>query len=60
MFWQAFKFIKPVLAGNTLAKINIFDSDKKKWSAALLERIPKDALPNEYGGDAKAFDIHLA
>ncbi|XP_021967002.2 SEC14-like protein 4 isoform X2 [Folsomia candida] len=60
VFWQAFKFIKPVLAGNTLAKINIFDSDKKKWSAALLERIPKDALPNEYGGDAKAFDIHLA
>lgn len=59
VFWQAFKFVKPVLAGNTLAKIHIFDSDKTKWTAALLEHLPKGALSKEYGGDGLALDIHF-
>jgi len=57
VFWQAFKFVKPILAGNTLAKINIFDSDKTKWSSSLLEKLPEDALPEGCGGTAKLKDV---
>jgi hypothetical protein len=50
--------VKPILAGNTLEKIHIFDSDKSKWTTALLENIPPSSLPQDYGGNATALDIH--
>ncbi|ODN05090.1 SEC14-like protein 2 [Orchesella cincta] len=58
VFWQAFKAVKPLLAQNTMDKIHIFDSDKKKWSAHLLELIPKEAIPKDYGGVGQATELH--
>lgn len=50
MFSIAFSVIKPFLHDATLNKIFIFGSDKKQWSAALLEEIDADQLPVHYGG----------
>jgi len=58
VFWQAFNVVKPVVAGKTLDKIQFFDSDKTKWYPSLLEKLPEDSLPNEYGGSAKLKGIN--
>lgn len=57
VFWQAFKAVKPILAQNTMDKIHIFDSDKKRWMEHLLQRIPKESLPKDYGGTGTAQDF---
>jgi hypothetical protein len=58
VFWQAFKFIKPILAGNTLKKIHIYDSDSKKYQAAFMEKMPMDSIPVLFGGSGQAIDLH--
>jgi len=58
VFWQAFKAIKPILAQCTMDKIHIFDSDKKRWQEHLLQGIPKESLPKDYGGTGKATDFY--
>jgi len=58
VFWQAFKAVKPILAQNTMDKIHIFDSDKKKWLEHLLQTIPKESIPKDYGGTGKATDFY--
>jgi len=58
VFWQAFKAVKPILAQNTMDKIHIFDSDKKRWLEHLLQTIPKESLPKDYGGTGKATDFY--
>lgn len=34
----------------TLSKIQIYKADPAKWKEAVLELIPKDQLPAQYGG----------
>lgn len=43
--------MKKFLDEYTLSKINIFKNDRKKWTAAILERIDASQLPQYYGGD---------
>jgi len=58
VFWQAFKAVKPILAQNTMDKIHIFDSDKKRWLDHLLENMPTESIPKDYGGTGKAMDFY--
>jgi hypothetical protein len=44
-------FVKPLLSTRTSRKLNIFNSDKSKWLAALLEVMPKESVPREYWSD---------
>jgi len=41
-------FIKPILSQRTTKKLHIFNSDKKKWMAALLDVMPRESIPKEY------------
>lgn len=50
MFSTVWGFIKPWLDEVTVAKISILGSDYK---GKLLEQIPKENLPVEYGGTCK-------
>ena len=38
------------MSDHTVSKIQIFDSNREKWSKALLEHIDPDELPSNYGG----------
>ena len=42
--------IKPFLHECDGPKIKVFGSDKKQWTAALLEEIEADQLPAYFGG----------
>ena len=43
--------VKPFLNQVTIDKIRIFGSDKKQWTAAILEDIDPNQLPAYYGGE---------
>ncbi|ODM99132.1 SEC14-like protein 2 [Orchesella cincta] len=45
---NAFAFVKPVMSPRTLAKIEVYGSDKKKWLPLLLDSMPRDIIPPEY------------
>lgn len=58
VFWQAYKTVKPLLAQTTMDKIHIFDSDKNaRWTDHILQYIPKESLPKDYGGAGSAMDF---
>lgn len=44
------RIIRPMLNERTQAKIGIINADKTKIAAALLECIPSENLPKQYGG----------
>jgi len=48
MFTMAFNFIKPILSAHTLAKIQVFGSNKKQWLPVLQEFMPRKTIPKEY------------
>lgn len=41
-------FVKPLLSARTAKKVQIFNSDRKKWLPTLLETIPESSIPKEY------------
>ena len=45
-----FNMLKPFLHQATTDKMKFFGTNKKEWSAALLEEIDADQLPAHYGG----------
>nr|CAH0109508.1 unnamed protein product [Daphnia galeata] len=50
LFTVIFNILKPFVAQETQAKMKIFSSNRKEWTAALLEEIDADQLPAFYGG----------
>ena len=54
IFSILFALIKPLLSPVTLAKIKIYGSNSSKWKLALLNNIPADQIPVNYGGTAAA------
>jgi len=48
IFSIAFSFIKPIMTARSMAKMQVFNSDKTKWIPALLEKMPKESVPYEY------------
>lgn len=51
IFAIAFSVVKKFLNEYTLAKIQIYKNDQKKWKKVLREHIDGDNLPKYYGGD---------
>lgn len=51
-----FNLIKPFMHHSTVSQVRIFGSNKNEWSAALLEEIDADQLPEHYGGTLKSTD----
>ncbi len=50
--------MKPLLAQKTVDKVHIFDSDKhSRWRDHIIQHIPKETLPKEYGGIGCAMDF---
>lgn len=50
LFTVIFNILKPFVAQETQAKMKIFSSNRKEWTAALLEEIDAEQLPAFYGG----------
>jgi hypothetical protein len=50
LFSTVFNLVKPILSKHTLSKINIFDSNEEQWKAALVQKLPSSAIPEDYGG----------
>jgi len=48
IFATAFAFVKPVMSPRTLAKIEVYGSDKNKWLPMLLNSMPREVIPTEY------------
>jgi len=42
------------MSARTIGKVQVFGKDRKKWTQALLNQIPSDSLPEDYGGTGKA------
>ncbi|XP_050304373.1 SEC14-like protein 2 [Anthonomus grandis grandis] len=51
VFAIAFNIVKKFLNECTLAKIEIYKKEPKKWKGKLLEHISPDQLPKHFGGD---------
>ncbi|XP_060529229.1 SEC14-like protein 4 [Cylas formicarius] len=51
VFAIAFNVVKKFLNESTLAKIEIFKKEPKRWKAAILQTISADNLPKYLGGD---------
>jgi len=50
IFSNVFTLVRPLLSKYTIEKINIFDSNEGKWKPILMQKLPAEALPEEYGG----------
>jgi len=48
IFNIGFNFIKPILSARTLAKLNVYGSDRKIWLPALRAAVPDSAIPSDY------------
>lgn len=51
LYTVLYNVLKPVLPQATVEKVRMFGSDRKEWTAALLEEIDADQLPALYGGN---------
>lgn len=70
LFAMAWKWLKPFLDQKTASKVQIFNSDKEQWKAAILEDIDPSQIPAFYGGSmtdpdgnpqwlTKVYNIHF-
>ena len=50
IFQLIYTMMKPFMHQVTIDKVKIYGTDKKEWTAALLEDIDADQLPAYYGG----------
>ncbi len=50
VFNYGFSMVKPVMGPRTIGKVQVFGCDRKKWERVLLQNIPPEAVPAEYGG----------
>ncbi|ODN05657.1 SEC14-like protein 2 [Orchesella cincta] len=56
VFSYIYGFVRPLLSARTLAKVQIFDGNVEKWKKTVLDQIPPDSLPSNYGGTGPAFE----
>jgi len=60
IFNALFNIVKPLLNSRTLAKVQIFNSDKPRWKEALLKLIPEEQIPPHWGGTMKGADEYCS
>ena len=46
--------MKPFLAKSTISRIQFLSYDEDIWKLVLLQYVPEDVLPEEFGGTAEA------
>ena len=50
IFYKAFRIAQNFMSESTKEAVQVYDFDKAKWSAELLQQIPADQLPTQFGG----------
>ena len=46
--------VKPFLSKSTISRVQFLSYDERIWKPVLLEYVPEEVLPEEFGGTAES------